>query len=252
MNDLVVAIILGRKGSKGVRDKNTMDILGRPAFFYPLLAANNSEYIDKTFVSTDHETIIDGAKEMGIPIITRPDNLCTDEALFEDALVHAYFKIKEIVGGQPKYVVVLMCNAVTISSELIDTAVQMLDNKPSADSAVTVSIFNMYSPLRARKTDSDGYLVPFVPLETFGDPKTLNCDRESQGNAFFADMSHSVCRSECLENIDIGLLPQRWMGKKILPVPNQCGCDIDEPWQIDMSIRWLKDHGFTETRTPYK
>ena len=50
----------------------------------------------KTFVSTDHETIIDGAKEMGIPIITRPDSLCTDEALFEDALVHAYFKIKEI------------------------------------------------------------------------------------------------------------------------------------------------------------
>jgi hypothetical protein len=65
-------------------------------------------------------------------------------------------------------------------------------------------------------------------------------------------MSHSVCRSECLENIDIGLLPQRWMGEKILPVPNQYGCDIDEPWQIDMSIRWLKDHGFTETRTPYK
>ena len=27
MNDLVVAIILGRKGSKGVRDKNVMEIL---------------------------------------------------------------------------------------------------------------------------------------------------------------------------------------------------------------------------------
>jgi len=252
MKDLVVAITLGRKGSKGVRDKNTMDILGRPAFFYPLLAANHSKYIDRTFVSTDHEDIIDGAKKMGLSIITRPDSLCTDEALFEDALIHAYIKIKEIIGRQPKYVVVLMCNAVTISSQLIDTAVHMLENDPLADSAVTVSIFNMYSPLRARKTDSNGYLAPFVPLETFGDPKTLNCDRESQGNAFFADMSHSVCRSECLENIDIGLLPQRWMGKKILPVPNQGGCDIDEPWQIDMSIRWLQDHGFTEKRTPYK
>ena len=65
-------------------------------------------------------------------------------------------------------------------------------------------------------------------------------------------MSHSVCRSECLENIENGLLPQRWMGKKILPIPNQGGCDIDEPWQIDMSIRWLKNHGFTDKKTPYE
>ncbi len=252
MSNQVVAITLGRKGSKGVRDKNTMGILGRPAFYYPLLAAKNSKYINKTFVSTDHEDIINGAKKMGLSIITRPDNLCTDKALFEDALIHAYQKVKKIMEERPKYVVVLMCNAITISSHLIDTAIQMLEENPLADSAVTVSVFNMYSPLRARKTDSTGFLKPFVPLETFGDPATLNCDRDSQGNTFFADMSHSVCRSECLENIENGLLPQRWMGKKILPIPNQGGCDIDEPWQIDMSIRWLKNHGFTDKKTPYE
>ena len=252
MSDIVVAIVLGRKGSKGICDKNTMDILGRPSFHYPILAAKNSNYVDKVFVSTNHELIIEKSREQGLSIITRPESLCTDEALFEDALVHAYFKVKEQVGVQPKYVVVLMCNAVTINSELIDSAIEMLENNPEADSAVTVSIFNMYSPLRARKPDKEGYLIPFVPLETFGEIKTLSCDRTSQGNAFFADMSHSVCRSKCLENIGEGLLPQRWMGQRILPVPNQCGCDFDEPWQIDMSIRWLKDHGFTETITPYE
>ena len=177
--------------------------------------------------------------------------MCTDEALFEDALIHAYQKVKRVIGNQPKYVVVLMCNAITISSQLIDNAIEMLENDPKADSAVTVSRFNMYSPLRARKPDEDGYLIPFIPLETFGDLKTLNCDRGSQGNAYFADMSHSVCRSICLENIDKGLLPQRWMGRKILAVPNQGGCDIDADWQIDMSIRWLIDHGFSEKTTPY-
>ena len=55
-------------------------------------------------------------------------------------------------------------------------------------------------------------------------------------------MSHSICKSDCLENIDKGLLPQKWMGQKILPMINQNGCDIDEPFQIDMSIRWLKDN----------
>ena len=78
------------------------------------------------------------------------------------------------------------------------------------------------------------------PFSVFGDPSTLNCDRSSQGDVFFADMSHSICKSDCLENINEGLLPQKWMGQKILPMLNQNGCDIDEPWQIDMSIRWLK------------
>ena len=135
-----------------------------------------------------------------------------------------------------------MCNAVTVNETLIDQGIEALQNNKEADSAVTVSIFNMYSPLRARKINKKGYLDPFVPLESFGDPKTLNCDRKSQGDSYFADMSHSVVRSDCLENITNGLLPQKWMGNKILPIKNQLGCDIDDTWQIDMSVRWLKDH----------
>ena len=53
-----------------------------------------------------------------------------------------------------------------------------------------------------------------LSFETFGNPKTLNCDRDSQGNVYFADMSVSVVRSKCLENLKEGLLPQKWMGKK--------------------------------------
>jgi hypothetical protein len=48
------------------------------------------------------------------------------------------------------------------------------------------------------------------------------------------------------------LLPQRWMGQKILPVYNSFGCDIDEPWQIDASVQWLVERGFTEKETPYE
>ena len=57
--------------------------------------------------------------------------------------------------------------------------------------------------------------MPFVPFKTFGNPKTLNCDRDSQGNVFFADMSVSVVRPKCLIETDKGLLPQKWMGKKL-------------------------------------
>jgi CMP-N-acetylneuraminic acid synthetase len=240
MNEKVFAIILGRKDSKGVPDKNTMSILDKPSYSYSFNAAKGSKYIDEIFVTSDHDEILNAASLEGFSIIQRPEYLCTDEALFEDALVHAYNEIKDRKKLKPKYIIVLMCNSVTINSELIDKGVELLDNNQTADSAVTVTVFNMYSPLRARKLNADGFLEPFVPFEYFGDPKTLNCDRGSQGDVYFADMSHTVCRSDCLDNIDNGLLPQKWMGQKILPVLNQNGCDIDEPWQIDMSIRWLK------------
>lgn len=246
MNRPAIAILLGRKGSKGVKNKNTMEILGRPVFHYPMMAALNSKYIDQIFVSTNDEEIIEGSRKFKVNIIRRPEYLCTDKALFEDALVHGYGEAKRIMNSVPKYVVALMCNAATVDAPLIDRAVELLEKDATADSAVTVSIFNMYSPLRARKKSKDGYLVSFIPLETIGSADILNCDRKSQGDAYFADMSHSVVRSGCLEDMESGMLPQRWMGKKILPVYNENGCDIDEEWQIDMTVRWLSKRGFTD------
>lgn len=252
MSGPIIAILLGRKGSKGVRNKNTMKILGRPAFHYPIMAALNSKYVDTLFVSTDDKEIATAVKKFDLEIINRPTYLCTDEALFEEALVHAYREAKKRINTIPKYIVVLMCNAVTIDSSLIDEAINLLEEDKKADSAVTVSIFNMYSPLRARKIDEHGYLVPFVPFKVFGSKKKLSCDRNSQGDAYFADMSHSVVRPKCLENIKKGLLPQRWMGQRIIPVMNNNGCDIDEGWQIDMSLRWLKNRGFSQSKTIFK
>lgn len=246
MNRPAIAILLGRKGSKGVKNKNTMTIFGRPVFHYPLMAALNSKNIDQIFVSTNDEEIITGSRKFKVNIINRPEYLCTDNALFEDALVHGYREAKKTMNSAPKYVVVLMCNAATVDAPLIDQAVELLEKDAAADSAVTVSIFNMYSPLRARKKSEDGYLIPFIPLETIGSANVLNCDRRSQGDAYFADMSHSVVRSRCLDNIESGMLPQRWMGKKILPVYNENGCDIDEEWQIDMTVKWLSKRGFTD------
>ena len=52
-----VAIVLGRKGSKGLPGKNTMEICGRPISHYPMLAASNSKYISDIFLSTDDEDI---------------------------------------------------------------------------------------------------------------------------------------------------------------------------------------------------
>ena len=110
------------------------------------------------------------------------------------------------------------------------------------DSAVSVSRYNMWSPLRARKINAEGLLDPFVPFETFGNPKTLNCDRDSQGDVWFADMALSIVRPSCLENLEEGLLPQKWMGRRIYPLKQEGGFDIDYEWQLPMLEYWLKTY----------
>jgi hypothetical protein len=62
-------------------------------------------------------------------------------------------------------------------------------------------------------------------------------------------MGLSVVRPECLENLDDGLLPQKWMGQKIYPLKQWGGLDVDFEWQLPQVEYWLKKHGFTEDKT---
>jgi len=241
---VIVALLLGRKGSQGFPGKNTYPILGNPLAFYPMSAALSAKNIDKVYLSTDDEKLADLAKSMNIEVIDRPKYLCTSEALGEDAYVHGFNEIKK---RNPKdniqLVVLLFCNAATITGDQIDDGIEILKRENNIDSVVTVSKYNMWSPLRARKKDENGLLKPFVPFEVFGDPSSLNCDRDSQGDVFYADMGVSIVRNKCLENIDDGLLPQKWMGQNIYPLEQEAGCDIDYEWQIPVVEWWLKKYG---------
>ncbi len=240
---MIAALLLGRKGSLGFPGKNLYPILGRPVTAYPLLAAQQARAVDRVYVSTDDEQIMALARELGAQVIVRPPELATPEALGEDAYLHGYQVIRdEAAKGNEtvELMVLLFCNAATILAETIDAGIEVLRTHPEYDSAVTVSRYNMWSPLRARKIGPDGLLHPFVPFETFGDPKTLSCDRDSQGDVWFADMGASIVRPRCLENLAMGLLPQKWMGQKIYPLKQWGGCDIDYEWQVPGVEYWLK------------
>ena len=246
MDRIICALMIGRQGSVGFPGKNLCSVLGRPLAKYPLLAAQQSQYVDRIFVSTDSPGIIEIAKQLGITLIPRPPELATKEALGEDVFVDGFRQIKQILSSEGldiELMVLLFANAATITADLIDQGIETLRREPRFDSAVTTSIYNMWSPIRARKLDASGCLRPFVPFETFGDPKTLNCDRDSQGDVYFADMSVSMVRPCCLENMQDGLLPQKWMGHHIAPIPSWGGCDVDYEWQVPMVEFWLKQHG---------
>lgn len=240
---MVVAILMGRKGSQGFPGKNLYSILGHPLAYYPMRAAKGCPEIEKVYISTDDDRLMDLAGKMEIEIIRRPPELCTDEALGEHVYRHAYRFVKDTNGKEIDLIVLLMCNAATVTSETISKGIKVLRENPEYDSAVTVSRYNMWSPLRARKIGNEGLLYPFVPFETFGDPQKLNCDRDSQGDVWFADMGVSIIRQRCLENLETGLLPQKWMGQKIYPLKQWGGLDVDYEWQIPQVEYWLRKNG---------
>jgi hypothetical protein len=240
---MIAALLLGRKGSVGFPGKNTFPLLGRPLCSYPMDAALGCKEVDRVYISTDDEKLMEIARGRGVEVIVRPPELCTKEALGEDAYVHGYHEIRRRnPGGEITLMVLLFCNAPTVTSSLISEGIAVLLENQEFDSAVSVSMYNMWSPLRARKIGDDGLLHPFVPFETFGDPATLNCDRDSQGDVWFADMGVSVVRPRCLENLSKGLLPQKWMGQKIYPLKQWGGLDVDYEWQMAQVEYWLRSH----------
>lgn len=240
---MIVAILIGREGSSGFPGKNVYPVLGKPLVAWPLLAAKEVAEIDRIYVSTDSPRIKEIASEIGAHLIERPSHLATKAALGEHAYQHAHEVITEELKKEdlePELYVLLMANAPTVSPAQLREGINVLREHPDYDSAVTASCYNMWSPLRARKIGPDGLLHPFVPFETFGDPKTLNCDRDSQGDAWFADMGVSIVRPQNLTHLEDGMLPQKWMGQKIYPIKNEGGLDVDYGYQMPQAEYWLR------------
>jgi len=247
----IAALLLGREGSVGFPHKNIYPILGRPMMVYPLLAALNCRYVNEVFLSTDSKKMKEIALNYKAKVIDRPAELCTKEALSEDAWVHGYKYIKDTLKTDIELMVLLFCNAPTVTSEKLEQGIEILRKDETLDSATTVSIYNTFSPIRARKIAPDGTLQPFIPLENFYKDGVVNSDRQGLGDVYFADCSGYVVRPRCLENIAGGLLPQKWMGRRIAPIKNWGGLDIDYRYEVPQAEFWLKEHGFTEKGTPY-
>jgi len=242
MKKEIVALLIGRDGSKGFPGKNTTKVFGKPLMYYPITAAKESKYIDSIYVSTDSKDIKNIALENSCTVLDRPEYLCTDESVAEDVFVYNYNYFKDELKLEPEFIVILMCNAFGIDANTIDKGIEILRNNENLDSAVTVSRYNMFHPLRARRVNSDGLLEPFVPFEHIGNPDKFNCNRDNQGDVWFADMGVSIIRPRCIENIKEGILPQIWMGKNIYPLKQEAALDIDYEYELGQAKWWIKEN----------
>jgi len=100
------AIILARGGSKGIINKNLINLSGKPLLEWTINHCLNCEYIEETFVSSDSNEILEFATKNKVTPILRPSHLAEDHTSSEDAWLHALDYIKNKKGYLTEYIVV--------------------------------------------------------------------------------------------------------------------------------------------------
>ena len=238
----IICILTARKNSKGFPGKNLLEIRGKKLYQWVVEEASKSNFVDRFYVNTDSDEIIKDSKNFGWGVIPRPAELASDNALSEQVFIQSLDWLHENVTQEIEFLVLLMANSPTFTSTEIDTAIKVLRMNPAYDSAVTVSRYNMWSPVRARKIGDNGLLKPFVPLSAIENMDEFTSGRDSQGDVWFADMGFSVVRTRNLREITSGQLPQRWMGKTIYPICHEGGLDLDYPYQVGQLEWWIDNH----------
>ena len=125
-NAHTVAIIPARGGSKGIPRKNLIDFCGKPLLAWSIIQVKLSQTVKEVYVSSDSDEILAVSEQYGAIGVRRPDELATDTATSESALLHALDEIERERKGNVDLVVFLQCTSPLREPRDIDGAVQAL------------------------------------------------------------------------------------------------------------------------------
>ncbi len=151
----VLAVVIGRAGSKGLPGKNAMVLAGRPMVVHTLEAALDARTVGRVVVSTDDESVARAARAMEVGVVRRPVALATDDAAVDAAVRHAV----ESIQAAQRIVVILYANVPVRPRGLIDRAVGML-RETGADSVQSYAAVGKHHPDWMVTLDEKGRVRP--------------------------------------------------------------------------------------------
>lgn len=121
-----IAIIPARSGSKGLKDKNIIDLCGKPLIAYSIEAALETGLFDHVIVSTDSEHYAEIAQHYGAEVMMRGEVLSNDKAttfmVLEDILKN---RLQESID----YFVLLQPTSPLRTSKHITEAIEKFESK---------------------------------------------------------------------------------------------------------------------------
>lgn len=218
----VLAIIPARGGSKGLPNKNILPLLDHPLIAYSIKAAQDSQFITRTIVSTDSEIIAQAALKYNAEVpFMRPDEFAQDMSTDFEVYYHALNWLKENEGYVPDYVVQLRPTSPVRNTKIIDDCIQKLANS-DADSLRIVTP-SPITPYKMWTIESEELpMIPLLDLPEIDEP--YNQPRQKLPQTYWQIGFLDVIKTETI-------LQQKSMsGKKMLPyiVGNEFAVDIDD------------------------
>ncbi len=225
----VVCVIPARGGSKGVPRKNIKQLAGKPLIAYTIEQALQSQYIDRTIVSTEDKEIACISKQYGAEVpFMRPEALAGDQVGAMDVLLHAVDWC-ETIDNYPFDVFVLLHATTPLrKAEDIDACIKMLiDEKADNIFSVTEAHRNPY--FNMIEISKDGKVVlskegSYVSRQQA--PKV--CDMNSSIYVWWKD----VLKDKKKTFLD---------GTHVYFMPKERSIDIDEPLDFRIAELLIKD-----------
>lgn len=193
-NKKILAIIPARSGSKGLKDKNIKDLLGKPLIAYTIEAAHKADVFDRIVVSTDSEKYAQISRQYGadVPFLRSVEN-STDKAGSWDVVKEVLENLKKDFNEKYDIVVLLQPTSPLRTSENIKEAVELFLNK-SADSVIAVAQTE-HPMFWCNTIDKDYSMKDFIKKE-------FNKSRQELPTSYCINGSIYIVKTELLNNLN--------------------------------------------------
>ena len=159
-----IAVIPARSGSKGLKDKNIIDLCGKPLMAYTIEAALKSGVFERVIVSTDSERYGAIAEQYGAEVMYRGASLSDDHAttfmVLEDLfgrLDEAYDYFVLLQPTSPLRDARHICEAVGQFEQNYDTFDFLVSVKEAEHASILVRPIEEDRSLKHFDTDFSGY-----------------------------------------------------------------------------------------------
>ena len=137
-NKKILAIIPARSGSKRVKNKNILELNGKPLISWSIESASKSRYIDEVMVSTDDEKIKLISQKFGAKTpFLRPKEISRDNTTKDEVIKHTLEFYKNNLLMEFDYLIYLQPTSPLRDEMHIDKAIEFLFNK-NAEAVVSV------------------------------------------------------------------------------------------------------------------
>jgi CMP-N-acetylneuraminic acid synthetase len=220
-----IALIPARAGSKGVPGKNVRELASVPLIAWSVLAALQSQLVNRVVVTTDSPDIAEVAKLFGAEVpFLRPADLAQDASPDRAYIDHAlnFFRGE---GAEPDFLVILRPTTPERLPRVIDEAVRLISNNPGATSLR--SVHPLPEPPQKMMGLSDGWLTGLFPDDPR--PEYYNLPRQSFPTAYQPNGYVDIVTARWLRSSDGGIF-----GPRVLGLETEVVVEIDTPEAFDL------------------